>query len=32
LQAWIIAAGTPIEPLMGNFSNGDVKGMMEAGK
>jgi len=32
LNAWIMAAGTPIEHLMVHFSNDDVKGMMEAGK
>lgn len=32
LNAWIMAAGTPIEHLMVHFSADDVKGMMEAGK
>jgi len=32
LNAWIMAAGTPIEHLMVHFSDDDVKGMMEAGK
>lgn len=30
LQAWIMAAGKPVEHLMIHFSNDDVKGMMEA--
>jgi hypothetical protein len=32
LNAWIMAAGTPIEHLMVHFSAEDTKGMMEAGK
>lgn len=32
LNAWIMAAGTPIEHLMVHFSPDDVKGMMQAGK
>lgn len=32
LNAWIMAAGTPIEHLMVHFSHDDAKGMMEAGK
>ena len=32
LNAWSMAAGTPIEHLMVHFSNDNVKGMMEDGK
>jgi hypothetical protein len=32
LNAWIMAAGTPIEHLMVHFSSDDVRGMMQAGK
>ncbi len=32
LNAWIMAAGTPIEHLMVHFSAEDTKAMMEAGK
>jgi hypothetical protein len=31
-NAWIMAAGTPIEHLMVHFSDDDVKGMMEVGQ